>query len=229
MSEQQITYLLIHGAGGTKSKWRALAPLIGENVKAIDLPGHGTSELPILYSIEAYADALAEEVRDHKVVVIGHSMGGLIGIELAARCPNVAGLVLAASHHKLPVHPKIVSDLGNGTFPESLFYASYSREADKDLLEQEKQEITSNPIEAAHSDFICCSEYDGEKTLTELSIPILALYGSEDRLIPHGADEAIVRVNSGVKPVFVDHAGHYVILERPEESARIILEFTKIL
>ncbi|WCK55574.1 alpha/beta hydrolase [Aneurinibacillus sp. Ricciae_BoGa-3] len=229
MSADQITYLLIHGAGGTKSKWRALAPLLGDRVKAIDLPGHGASNLPVMSSIVSYAEALAEGVQGDKVVIIGHSMGGLVGIELAARCPNIEGLVLAASHYKLPVHPKILEDLQKGTFPESLFYASYSREADKDLLQQEKQEIACNPIQAVHSDFACCSTYDGEKTLASISMPILALYGAEDRLLPRGSEEAIQRVNNGVNPAFVDHAGHYVMLERPEETAKIILEFAKTL
>ncbi len=58
---------------------------------AIDLPGYGQS--PLLKeraTITAYADLLAElidRVTEEPVVLIGHSMGGMIGIALALRYP----------------------------------------------------------------------------------------------------------------------------------------------
>ena len=85
--------LLIHG---WSSSWYAMSPLLpvlsqGFNCVAVDLPGYGESPpLPQGASIPAYADLIAkliEEVSDGPVVLIGHSMGGMISMALALRYP----------------------------------------------------------------------------------------------------------------------------------------------
>jgi pimeloyl-ACP methyl ester carboxylesterase len=69
--------------------WRHLAP---------DLPGYGKSPWPqVPMSIAAYADHLAEwltERGEGPVVVIGHSMGGVIGTFLAERFPERVRAIL---------------------------------------------------------------------------------------------------------------------------------------
>src|SRR3990170_7296122 len=85
--------LLIHG---WSSSWYAMSPLLPLlsqrfNCIAVDLPGYGESPtLPQRASIPAYADLIAkliEEVSDGPVVLIGHSMGGMISMALALRYP----------------------------------------------------------------------------------------------------------------------------------------------
>ena len=99
--------LLIHG---WSSSWYALSPLVPLisqrfNCIAADLPGYGQSPPMKHPSIPAYADLLAgliEEVSNGPVVLIGHSMGGMIGMTLSLRhpvlvermvllCPTVSG------------------------------------------------------------------------------------------------------------------------------------------
>src|SRR4051794_13633078 len=62
-------------------------------VVAVDLRGHGRSDKPEQeYTITGFADdmvAFCREVGLERPVVVGHSMGGAVALELAARAPDL--------------------------------------------------------------------------------------------------------------------------------------------
>lgn len=224
MSTNTLPFLFIHGAGGTKNKWRTLASLHSEST-FIDLPGHGGNHAEQCETIEDYANQVSSGITED-CIVVGHSMGGLIAIELAALNPKVKGIVLAASSYTLPVHPKIIATLAEGTFPDNLFRASYAKGVNPKLLEEEQKELKASPTEVARKDFIACDRYKaGEDRLKQLHIPILALVGDEDRLIPPDTRNILKRLNPNVDIVTIVGAGHYVALEKPEEFTREISQF----
>jgi len=96
--------VLLHGVGGSRSNWALVAPELARarRVLVVDLPGHGrSSALPAAPGLAPYADRVAKLMEDEGLapaVVVGHSLGGLVGIRLAGRRPElVCGLVLAAA------------------------------------------------------------------------------------------------------------------------------------
>jgi pimeloyl-ACP methyl ester carboxylesterase len=102
--EGALSLVLVHGLGGTVENWRALAPPLAERHRVLvpDLPGHGRSApLPEAHDVDALAEAVvaladAEEMRG--AVWIGHSLGGVVALRVAALRPDTArGLVLAAA------------------------------------------------------------------------------------------------------------------------------------
>lgn len=218
--------LLIHGAGGSANKWRLVRHhLHGVRHTAIDLPGHGASRTRVPTSIQQYADGLDEAIREDTVIV-GHSMGGLIGLELAARNEHVKGLVLACSHYRLPVNERFLQFLKNGQYPDKYFYAAFGRTAGRELLKEEKAVHDASPIETALADFISCAEYEnGKQIVSGLHIPVLAVYGTEDRMIPPDSREKLLAANPEAETVAIDGAGHYAILEAPQTFAETILRF----
>jgi pimeloyl-ACP methyl ester carboxylesterase len=59
----------------------------------VDLRGHGRSDKPNgRYSMQAFADDLAwmcDQLKLEKPLFIGHSMGGVVAFDLAARYPDL--------------------------------------------------------------------------------------------------------------------------------------------
>ena len=78
------TYVLVHGAWGGAWCWFKVIPLLqqrGHQVLAPDLPSHGIDKRPTSSaSLEAYADRVVEVLDgcNEPVVLVGHSMGGIV-------------------------------------------------------------------------------------------------------------------------------------------------------
>lgn len=106
--------LLVHGLGGSAFNWIAVAPALARRHRVLvpDLPGHGGSApLPSLETLDPVADALADLLRCEEAepaLVVGHSLGGLVGVRLAVRRPEaVAALVLAAAAGISSTRPRV--------------------------------------------------------------------------------------------------------------------------
>lgn len=78
--------LAIHGLGATAGVWDGLVEHLGPDwtVTAPDLPGHGTSAWTGDYTIGALAAAVSRHCPDGApMVIVGHSLGGAVGLALA--------------------------------------------------------------------------------------------------------------------------------------------------
>jgi pimeloyl-ACP methyl ester carboxylesterase len=80
--------VLLHGLGATGDVWRRWWPLLAERWPgrwiAPDLPGHGGSPPLTGYTFDSFAGAVAGIVQPGaRVVVLGHSLGGVVGLALA--------------------------------------------------------------------------------------------------------------------------------------------------
>ena len=80
--------LLLHGLGATGDVWQGWRPLLARwwpgRWLAPDLPGHGGSPPLPGYTFESLAAAVAGTVgAGARTVVLGHSLGGVVGLALA--------------------------------------------------------------------------------------------------------------------------------------------------
>ncbi len=88
--------LLLHGLGATGAAWDGLMAQPGYRWLAPDLPGHGGSARLPRYSFGGLAAAVADALPDRgPMLVVGHSLGGVIGLALAGGWfgVGVAGLL----------------------------------------------------------------------------------------------------------------------------------------
>ena len=88
------TYILIHGAWHGAWCWDKVVSLLakeGHTVVAPDLPGHGNDKTPIeKVTLRAYADHVCEVIntQSEPVILVGHSMGGIVITQAAENCPD---------------------------------------------------------------------------------------------------------------------------------------------
>ena len=76
--------ILIHGLGANADVWLPLTEHIDQRWMAMDLRGHGRSPHQTPYGYATYAADVAELLeQDEEVVIVGHSMGGVVGMVLA--------------------------------------------------------------------------------------------------------------------------------------------------
>jgi pimeloyl-ACP methyl ester carboxylesterase len=83
------TLLLLHGLGGSADVWTGLIELLNKHWSgswiAPDLPGHGRSPRLPRYTYGAIAEAVAAAIKSEgPLAIVGHSLGGVIGMMLAS-------------------------------------------------------------------------------------------------------------------------------------------------
>jgi pimeloyl-ACP methyl ester carboxylesterase len=85
--------VMVHGAFGRAARWDRVAPSLraaGHSVEAIDLPGQGDDPTPVEeITLDRYAQRVCEALAGGSpAVLVGHSMGGMVITQAAARCPE---------------------------------------------------------------------------------------------------------------------------------------------
>lgn len=90
--------VLLHGLSGTAELWRGVEALLPSRWSGgwltPDLPGHGRSSRASSYTFDAQARLVAEALpEDRDLVLLGHSMGGMVALAMAGFHPGVRRVV----------------------------------------------------------------------------------------------------------------------------------------
>jgi pimeloyl-ACP methyl ester carboxylesterase len=240
--------LLIHGYGGAAWNYEPMAPLLaGRRLIIPDLPGHGASSpLPAVRTLSAFADVLAS-LLDEPVDVFGHSLGGVVGLRLAERHPQlVRRLVLAAaagissSTRLAEISIALVGIIKPGKFAgrrveriaasprlRRLVFGRFEVANPELLSERAVHGFLRGPT--MHTDAIgaglALARDDPRQDLERVQCPVLVLWGGRDRQVPVEDGFEYARRLRAPLHVIAD-CGHLLIGERPDVCARATLEFT---
>lgn len=240
------TALLVHGAGMDQSIWTLQGRYLafhGWNAVAVDLPGHGRARgQPALRSIREMADWLAGVIATigaEAAAIIGHSMGALAALEVAARYPErVAQLVLLGAATRMPVHPELlefarrrdrravdlICDWGFGTRGHvggNPLPGGWLMGTARGLL------LRGDPAVLA-TDLAACDDYrDGEQAAAAIRCPTLVLVGAEDRMTPPRAGRALAERIVGAACAEIADAGHMMMVEQPEATLAELRKFMR--
>jgi pimeloyl-ACP methyl ester carboxylesterase len=245
--------LFIHGLGGRWQNWLLNIPHFTDThrVIALDLPGFGESEMPAEdISISGYAkvvDALCDELGVDNPVVVGNSMGGFIGADLATSFPTrVDRLVLVAaaglSTEYLRRQPLLtiarlwaVNAAWVGARGAKVVRRPRLRRAALQFLvrypEKLSPQLTFELVEGTGKPgFIPALEalmsYSFRDHLRGIEVPVLIVWGRNDMLVPVGdAHEYAKLIGDNARAVIFEDTGHLPMLERPSRFHDLLNEF----
>ena len=228
-----MDWLFIHGAGSNADFWLGQQPLLPA-ASYVNLPGHAPMRrthgpaappappLPQI-SIAAYAAWVATYIAGlgvEDVVLVGHSMGGAVALELAlGHPPWLRGLVLANTAARLPVAPALLSLLAHdyaaavAWLMERYFAPGLSPYRAEGVR---RQLLRLDPAVTA-GDFHACAAFDVRARLAAapLVVPTLILGGEAAQLTPPAAHTALAALLPAATLTLLPGAGHMAPLEQP--------------
>ncbi len=229
--------LLMHGSGLTHIVWSLHEQFYanqGYNVLSVDLPGHGNSEGPSLKSIEEISDwikSLMNVLDIKKLIIIGHSQGSLVGIDFAARYPNlINSLVLVAGSYKMPVNQDLINYAEAGDEKAVLLMMKWGYEGSKAFIggNPVKKIINSSREirEVLAVDLNACNNYKGGKeSLGKINCSTLCIFGDLDKMVPLEVGNKMSSMIKNAEKKVISNCGHMIIFERAFEMRKIVKEF----
>ena len=235
--KKKPSILLMHGSGLTHIVWSLHEQFYatqGYNVLSVDLPGHGNSEGPSLKSIEEISDwikSLMNVLDINKLIIIGHSQGSLVGIDFAARYPNlINGLVLVAGSYKMPVNQDLINYAEAGDEKAVLLMMKWGYEGSKAFIggNPVKKIINSSREirEVLAVDLNACNNYKGGKeSLEKINCSTLCIFGDLDKMVPLEVGNKMSSMIKNAEKKVINNCGHMIIFEKAFEMRQIVKEF----
>ena len=238
--------IFVHGAGldhtvwALQSRWLAFH---GWNVLAVDLPGHGRSEGPLLADIGAMADwvlAVIAASGAPSAAVIGHSMGSLAALEAAARAPaRVDHLVLIGSAATMPVHPDLLAAARANEHAAidmvNLWGYGYAAGIGGSpapgvwMVGAGERTLECAAAGVLYNDLAACNSYTTAlDSATRVRAATLLISGTKDQMTPLRSARALAAAIAGATLVAVKDAGHMLLAERPDELLEALQAHLKV-
>ncbi len=235
LGKQGLPVIFVHGAGSSHLLWwnqmRALEPFA--RPLALDLPGHGRSDLPGRDTITAYADVilgLLDALALERAVVVGHSMGGAIVQMLALDHPDrVAGLVLIGTGARLRVMPAVLNGIlqdFNNTV-HLIIENGYAPGLDPVMRQRAEDELRACSPQITHDDFVACNAFDIMSRVGEIRAPTIVICGREDKMAPPKYSEFLASKIPHAHLILLEGAGHFVMLEQADAVSGALVEFVR--
>ncbi|MXQ14904.1 alpha/beta fold hydrolase [Microvirga makkahensis] len=209
----------------------------GHRVVSVDLRGHGQSDKPHQsYTMQVFADDLAwlcQQLSLSGVVVVGHSMGGIVAFDLACRRPDtVSAAVMLDAAVVLPsaaraAIPHFLEELRSINYrdalrsfvTDALFLATDDSERKQRILKA----MLSTPQHVVVSAFEGLRDYDPSAAAKGLAAP--CLYIAADEVQPRSDAVKFHEIAPGVAYGKTVGSGHFCQMEVPDQVNAMIERF----
>jgi len=233
--------ILIHGFGGDLNSWMFNQEVLaaGHSVFALDLPGHGGSSKKVEDgSVAAMAKTLEgfmDSIGVNKAHLVGHSLGGGIVTMFALNHPErCSSLTLIAGACLGPeIDSEYIQEFVSATrrneirAPLEKLFADpklITRKMVDDTLKYKRLDGVEPALRAVASQ-LCSSHQQSlnlRQRLLESKLPVLVLWGSEDRIIP--ASQAM-NLPPSIRTEVLTGYGHMVHMEAASRVNAVIRSF----
>jgi pimeloyl-ACP methyl ester carboxylesterase len=245
------TIVFLHGAQCDHSVWILQSRFLahrGYGVLALDLPGHMRSAGPPLGTVEAIADRVAQALAASgatRWMLVGHSMGSLVALELARRAPAATrGVALVGTAFPMRVSDALLTATRDRPEDAYLMVDTWSHrpsvaatqlrpgapgpgfshvEQYRRLMQRVAQ--VAGP-DVMPTDFAACNAYDGGLDAARaLACPALFVLGRDDAMTPRRAAQALIDACADATVVEVPDCGHALMAEQPDAVRMALARF----
>lgn len=213
--------LVLHGFTGSPQSMRGLAQAFaaaGFTTELPLLPGHGTSVDDMLttswsdWSAAAEAAYLELAARCSRVVVAGLSMGGTLAVWLAARHPDIAGIV--AVNAAVSPQPELAEVLGPLIEAGETVIPGIGNDIAKEGEVELAYDLT--PLAPLASLAAAIDELQGH--LGDVACPCLVMNSPDDHVVPPvSSDQLAESVSGPVERVTLERSYHVATLDHDAE------------
>jgi pimeloyl-ACP methyl ester carboxylesterase len=245
--------LWIHGLGGVWQNWLLNIPAFIDTHRcvAVDLPGFGGSEVPpgeiSMHGFARTVDRLCDALEIDCPVVIGNSMGGFVGAEIAVSFPTrVAKLVLVAaaglSTEYLSREPLLAAarafamltaraGLRGSPVVKRRRLRRVALQPIVRYPERLSVPLTTELLQGANApgfidSFEALMSYSFRDKLERIEVPVLIVWGRDDMLVPVADAEMYEHlIGENAHSVIFDDTGHLPMLERPTRFNELLRGF----
>lgn len=235
------TVVFSNSLGTDLRLWDQLMPLLPKSLRLIryDTRGHGLTSAPdgdyFMGDLVADAAALLDHLKVKDCVFVGLSIGGMIAQGLAAeRIELVRAMVLSNTSAKIgttamwqdrmeAVRKGGIEALEAATL-ERWLSARWQRENPQELAGW-RHMLCRTPVNGYLGCSAAISETDLFESTARLTLPTLAIAGTEDGSTPPDLVRETADLIKGSKFQLIRGAGHLPCVEQPEEYAAILTTF----
>lgn len=229
--------VLVHGWSCDSTYWNAQLEDLGRRftVVTLDLAGHGASTRNRTeWTMSRYGDdvaAVVAQLRNPKVVLVGHSMGGLVVLEAAARLGDrVLGIIGVDTWKtmglppppKSQVEPRIAAFRKDfvGETRAMVTTTMFTKDASPALVQRIAADMASAPPEVAIPSVEALNAWDYSTVVPRLTVPIVAINSD----LGVRTDEARIRkLAPTFRLVEMPHMGHFLMMEHPDEFNPVLV------
>jgi pimeloyl-ACP methyl ester carboxylesterase len=244
--------VLVHGLGHwATAAWDALAQRFAHThrIVAFDLPGFGASDKPdVAYTLAYFTDVLAHVAHgfglDAPFTLVGHSLGGLVAANFAARYPQRLRALALLDPAGFLRTPKIVL-LVAGSGPVSWLFRNLRPSAgfiestlDSSVYDPRSvsRDVRTRALELSRDPALTrafARVYAGamqellhmralHRAFAAWTGPTLLVWGNQDRYVPVAGLAEARRVYPHASVLTIEHCGHCPAIEYPELVARAL-------
>lgn len=241
--------VLLHGYLESSEVWESFVQRLsdGFRVIAVDLPGHGHSDIyGESHTMEFMAAAVKELLRYlnvEKVFLTGHSLGGYVILAFLELYPDaLSGYCLfhshpfADSHEALEKREREINLVKAGKkdliYPDNItkMFASDNLEKFRDALHHSREiasKIPGDGIIAVLKGMM--SRSSRLSLMEEGKVPCLWILGAKDNYIDCDQIQKKVRLPANAKTVILKNSGHMGFVEEEDLSVSVLNDFVKSL
>jgi 3-oxoadipate enol-lactonase len=231
--------VLAGSIGSSVDMWEPQLPALAERFRVVrvDHRGHGRSPVPAgPYTIaDLGMDVLAvlDHLGEREVAMCGLSLGGMVGMWLAAHAPErISALaLLATSAYQGPARwEQRMAAVGAGGMASivdpvmALWFTPRFRAAHPDEVARFAAMLTGTPVEGYLG---CCAairDMDQRADLAKISAPTLVLAGADDAATPPEQARDLTGRIAGARLELVQGAAHLLNVERPDAVTDHLLD-----